>query len=167
MLTLKEALILESKIHPKAQIEDYFKLIYQSTFGPKHLLNDNFLSIISEDISSPNKLESYDLYQDIGYGYIRLNLVEYINEGYDITKLYQLVISSLSYALDSDFNNNLKIFKELISKEIKNISLKDFDNFYQKYQSSPKLIRHSNIYKDIYKPHYLVIKYESFLTIIK
>lgn len=70
---MRKILLDENNLHPQAQPQDYIKLIFQSEFGPGHL-------IANPEYSKKRLLEEWEtvkhlpveLPQDIGGGYIRL-----------------------------------------------------------------------------------------------
>ena len=68
-----QAFETEKRLHPYAQPQDYIKLIFQSEFGPGHLIADPSFSH-SRLINEWNQVKSLapEAPQDIGGGYLRL-----------------------------------------------------------------------------------------------
>ncbi len=83
---MKNAILAEKNLHPQALPQDYIKLIFQSEFGPGHLISDSayaYNRLISEwqqvkDLAPEDN-------QDIGGGYIRVCI-----KGMDSRRLEEL-----------------------------------------------------------------------------
>ena len=70
---MKNAILAEAKLHPFSQPQDYIKLIFQSEFGPGHLIpNADYARKRLYDEWEQVKNLPAEQPQDIGGGYIRL-----------------------------------------------------------------------------------------------
>ena len=148
MVYLKEHL----KKYPLMQIEDVLKLYLQGILGPAHAVDD-FDNCLKRTINE---------YQNINYEEVKDNpLIETISDCYSRIYLYPFYQQFHNFdrlvkyfVLSSQDDNDIELFKNEIKKLINN----DNENFIKQYLSSGNyLISHSQIYKDNYHPHYLVI----------
>lgn len=126
------------------QKEDKIKLIYQGLLGPNHLnLNKDMVKPRIEKELTEERNPHENIYEWISSDYLRVNICKYnaLNNSLDslVNNFVQSSNTSL-YTLD-DFKKELNTY--LTVNE-----LKDYD-----YQP----ISHSNIYRNTYLPHYLVI----------
>lgn len=133
--------------------EDKIKLIYQSTLGPNHLgknlLKENIKQRLEKELLENNN-NNDNIYEWISEEFIRINIHKYIENNF-----------SQDYLIDSFIESskiipyNIEILKQQLEKYLTIEELKDYD-----YQP----ISHSNIYRNAYLPHYLVIN-KDYLTI--
>ncbi len=169
---IKKLIKSEFELHPKAQLIDYYKLFFQGTFGPEHIIS----SKNSAKEFLENELEESTTFEEINY-----QDISYINE------LYRVNINVINKGIIS-FDDFLNAF--LVSAKLKNeISDKEWliawENIEQqillmkipmgniKKQSKElwkiiedkQLVSHSNIYRKNYSPHYRLINVEQFLRI--
>ena len=162
----------ELELHPKAQLIDYYKLFFQGTFGPGHIISNESSArkFLKNELEESTTFEIID-YQDIGYinEFYRVNL-NAINKG----------IISFDDFLDA-FLKSAKIENEISYKEW----LMDWENIEQQIiimkipieniekQSkelwriieNKELISHSDIYRTAYSPHYRLPNAEQFQKI--
>lgn len=127
--------------YPLIQEQDIYKLVYQSFFASGHMIENKVTSLeyLENEMNSLDDIYQ-DLYEEIGNGYVRLNLRPF--------KKYNLSIDYLNDAFvqSAKVNNPLEDFNKLIDK----LGIYNFkDN-----------VHHSIIYKDNYKPNYRVINKE-------
>lgn len=141
------------KKYPLINKEDKIKLIYQSTLGPNHLGKnlqpENVKQRVQNELLEVNNA-SENIYEWISENFIRINIHKYVENGFSLDYLIDSFISSskqIPYSID--------VLKKELLKYLNNDELKDYD-----YHP----ISHSNIYRNTYLPHYLVISKE-FLTI--
>lgn len=139
------------KKYPLINKEDKIKLIYQSTLGPNHLgknlLKENVKQRLEKELLEKNNRTD--------------NIYEWISEEFVRINIHQLTKNQLDYLIDSflksskiipyDINN----LKQQLLKYLTVEELKDYDCL---------PISHSNIYRNTYLPHYLVIN-KDYLTI--
>ncbi|MBT4575288.1 MAG: hypothetical protein HOB92_02350, partial [Candidatus Cloacimonetes bacterium] len=73
----------EFTLHPRAQLIDYYKLFFQGTFGPGHIISDknSVIEFLKNELDKSTIFEEKD-YQKISYinDFYRVNL-NVINEG--------------------------------------------------------------------------------------
>lgn len=151
--------------YPLMEVEDYIKLIYQSSLGPYHFQgNPNYENVslrIKTELSQVKS--SYDLIEDIGNDYVRVHLGVIKNNRISIDEVIEAFINSMNdfFNIDSatiNFMlgiNYLKIFIVGVQEEIKaNESIFKIDEY---LKSGIRPIHHSQTFRDNYYPHYRVI----------
>lgn len=162
----------EFELHPKAQLKDYYKLFFQGTFGPGHIIS----SRSSARKFLQNELEETSIFEERDY-----QNISYINEFYRVNLN---VINKGIISFDGFLNAFLKS-AELINKisyeewikEWNNIEKQIFmmkipiDNIKQRSSElleiikNEQLVSHSNIYRETYSPHYRLINAVQFQRI--
>ena len=162
----------EFELHPKAQLIDYYKLFFQGTFGPGHIIS----SRSSARKFLKNELEESSVFEETDY-----QNISYINEFYRVNlNVINKGMISFDGFLDA-FLMSAKIEKEISHKEW----LVDWENIEQQILlmkipieniekqstelweiiTNEQLISHSNIYRKNYSPHYRLFNAEQFLRI--
>ena len=141
----------EIKIHPNLQEEDLVKLIYQRVYGPSHILNnlEKAKEYLYQEI---NNLPTY-IYDniEIGGNLIRVDL-HYVS---DIDSFYDILIKTAQKKKGTaeEYHNEIN---ELINF-IKCNKLSFNTDYIMELAKNNKPVHHSNIYNDLYKPHYRII----------
>jgi hypothetical protein len=144
-------LLLAHKLkYPLIQPSDLTKLVYQSYFGPAHLIDnpESSMAYLVEECEyiKANQLLSYnqDLIEDIGKNYVRVNLIPFLNEGLALEDLNKALVLSASVPTKAHNLESRKLLENIPS---------------QGYH-------HSDIYRSTYHPHYRVI-HKDYLSIIR
>lgn len=137
--------------YPLINKEDKIKLIYQSTLGPNHLgknlLKENVKQRLEKELLEKNNNND--------------NIYEWISEEFLRINIHQLTNIEIDYLIDSFLKSSksipydINILKQHLLKYLTIEELKD-------YNYLP--ISHSNIYRNTYLPHYLLIN-KDYLTI--
>jgi hypothetical protein len=154
------------KKYPLMQIEDKIKLLMQGTLGPAHLINDkdHVRKRIYAEYEQIKDLEyEYELVEHISDKFVRIYLKPYYERFETFDNLIEVFFKSCDNISDLYYlEKDLIKLKETETPENKQA----IDNY---FYSGDILISHSNIYKDNYHPHYLVInkRYLSILNIEK
>lgn len=137
--------------YPLMQIEDILKLYLQGILGPAHAVED--FEKISQRINNEYQLIKdenypYKLIEEISSEYVRVYLKPYYESRRDFALLIKaFILSSKEKGDTSSFKNEVK---NLINEKNK-----DYINGY--LAKDNYLISHSEIYRNNYHPHYLVI----------
>ncbi len=158
---IEEILLEHYQKYPKMELIDFIKLIYQNSFGPRHMHNpskETVLKYFDEEIKVVTN--ETDLIEDIGNGYIRV----YLSKETNIEKLSNDFLNSMIE--DTYTETNIRIFYrklnvliKLIKKGSIKLPKKESINFVNEYLSNGiNPVRHSKIYNELYSPHYRVIK---------
>lgn len=169
---LKEIISKHIKKHPKAELQDILKMLYQNEFGPKHLAENEIecFKSLSNEIRSINYDENESLFEDIGCNAVRLNL-KAIPPETNLNYINKIIVKSAN-----DFcgtNEKLVVKFGLLVVMAQNDEIpfdiqrvRDETNAFAK--SGFKPVSHSEIYKKHYSPAYRVIskKYMSLVEAI-
>ncbi len=141
------------KKYPLINKEDKIKLIYQSTLGPNHLgknlLKDNVKQRLEKEILEQNN-KTDNIYEWISEEFLRINIHQYAANKFSLDYLIDSFLES-SKSIPYDIN----VLRQHLLKYLTEEELKD-------YNYLP--ISHSDIYRNTYLPHYLVIN-KDYLTI--
>lgn len=159
----------EFDLYPKAQLVDYYKLFFQGTFGPQHIIFNK----TSAEKALRNEIEKSSIFaennfQDISYinNFYRVN-INVINKGI-------ITFDSFpdAFVKSADVKNKLSYEAwvkewEYIEKQILalKITMKNFEqqsNELEQIIKNRKLVSHSDIYRNTYHPHYRLINAEQF-----
>jgi hypothetical protein len=132
--------------YPEMQIQDMLKLLYQREFAGGHIIKDansSFQYLISElnEIEPDN---NYELFEDIGKDYVRVNLQAFKYLNLNPVKLNEVFVKSANANKGTieNFENSILELKS--------------DPFLENYHN--EVLHHSSIYVTNYNPHYRVIQ---------
>ena len=72
----RRILLIHCALRPKAEVQDYVKLAWQSTFGPGHMIRDaaSALDQLRREAAAVTPDAQVELFEPIGGGFCRLNL---------------------------------------------------------------------------------------------
>jgi hypothetical protein len=156
----------EFVLYPKATLIDYYKLFYQGTFGPGHIIADKqtaYEFLVKETTESRNT--EIPFVQDISFinPYCRVSLEIIDKKLIDIDEFFDLLLESCDVQnvispiewneAWIDIENILfQILPKLNEPEIVK---KLHDSL---YGDKFPLFRHSEVFRGIYKPHYRLIR---------
>lgn len=173
MTNVKQLLVNNYKKYPKCNIQDVFKLLYQREFGCGHLLQNhkNNFEILQKEWDNTAISEDAELVEDIGNGYVRINISAAKRECISINLFQRIFIKSVELQAGTieSFLNSLYEFKNLciengypeLSNEIDNMIIKwERDNY--------PLFSHTEKYRKEYKPAYRVVlrKYAELIPLV-
>lgn len=132
--------------YPKMQDQDLYKLLYQSEFGTGHSIENSKIALtrLQNEINQLTASNTKDLYEYISNDIIRINLETYKYYNLDINNLFNAFVL-LSYKT----GDNDKFIYKLNEFNIPFVS------------KGP--VHHSEIYNQVYNPHYRIVS-TSFLT---
>ena len=146
MVYLKEHL----KKYPLMQIEDVLKLYLQGILGPAHNVSsfEKCLERTLNEYRSITNNQYLNIEENISSEYVRIYLYPYYQKmnSFDLLVKY-FILSSQDKV---DVNAFISEIKKLINKE-------NEEYINQDLSAKNYIISHSQIYKDNYDPHYLVI----------
>lgn len=138
------------KEYPHMQIEDVLKLFLQGILGPAHNVSsfENCLNRTIKEYESITNNQYQDIEEIISDDYVRIYLYPYFQREHSFDLLVKYFI--ISSQDEGDIN--------LFINEVKKLINKDNEEYINRYlDSGDYLISHSQIYKENYDPHYLVI----------
>jgi hypothetical protein len=154
-----ETALREFEFHPKAELIDYYKLFFQSYYGPGHLIKDpeSACSYLLDELNNSTKFDTV-LIQDIGNSFCRVNL-KTVKDG--LISQECLCTAFLKSQQTEPVFKEWKSIWDRIRDVLYSVPELEFlksniehDLF---LMSRKSLISHSNIYKENYSPHYRII----------
>ena len=172
-ILIKRLIVREYQLRPLAELTDYYKLFYQSFFGPGHFISnpESALSYLQQEMDELGKTKppinmSYFRYiQDITYniGYSRINL-ELVRKGViTVQELCDIFVSSANEAGSFEQYYWLNCWNEIeniIAKLsiIKTNFAEQRKALQQKMENKEFVLSHSKQYRALYQPHYRVVR---------
>ncbi len=170
-LSIVDILRQHASIYKNMQPTDAVKLIYQSTFGPGHMIADEKTALVRtiDEISTlKNEQKSCNcdsiLYEEIGGGYARLYLTP--NSEHHAELITKLFVASANLAENNDnkrrvFLSSLELLRNLTNEGIFSFTTAELDTYLTEYASKNyPAVSHSEEYRAIYHPAYRVVKRE-------
>ena len=170
-------LLDQIKNHPNQTLQDVYKSCYQDEYGPGHLIS-NESSAINSLLQEINTIEKdytpVTLFEQTGiYGnYLRVDLTLVRDGIIPFFVLFRALTISATIGGQKSDENWSTIWSEIV-EEIKREGLK-FENFEEdlanldtKSKSEDKVVHHSEMYENVYHPHYRIIEKNAFEKFIK
>lgn len=163
---MKTLLLTHYALYPQAQIQDFFKFIYQSEFGPGHLIKDpgaNFAYLNKEvsdkaDWDIPFR-EKNQLVDALGGNLCRIHL-DVVNHGLNLTtlqRLFEFSAKALRGTVEGYFDK-LEILGALCASGELPFSMDEFEQMMDGVRLEPKLaIHHTETFRQSYFPAYRVV----------
>lgn len=152
--TFNEVLREQKMRYPRMEPQDYGKLIYQSEFGPRHLVEDT--QIILSEINRERAEVSQDSYPQmpelIGNGLCRfpLSMCKSDRDGNLLAELFALTARK-HYGSKSGMLEKLRLLQEF--------SIPGMDAWAEKWREEGyPAVRHSRAYREAYQPHYRLLR---------
>lgn len=156
---MRNAILNEKKLHPQAQPQDYIKLIFQSEFGPGHLIPSpdyarNRLQQEWQDVKDlPAEPSQY-----IGGGYMRLCV-----KGIDESRLEEINTAFVNSAntktgSDEGFMEKLELFVDMAANGVFAFGYEEAKQAVDEYLADGiRPTSHTKIYHSHYRPAYRVV----------
>ena len=164
-----KSLANQFKLTPLLTLQDLYKSFFQDFWGPEHLISNK--TFIEEYLNEEIKKSEIDnnnlpLFEKTGYegNFIRINLKVIEKNLISKEKLIEFFIESAN----DDKNKNIFEWKKnwkKIDEIIFNLNLSlfneknDRNNINKMLEKNEYVMSHSNVYKQNYKPHYRLIKF--------
>lgn len=173
MTNLKQLLSNNYKKYPKSDIQDVFKLLYQAEFGCGHLVRnyENNFEMLKKEWENTAISEEEDLVEDIGNGYVRINISAAKRECISID-LFQRVFIKSSLKQDGiieNFLHSISEFKNICMENGYIESCHEIDNMIIKWENDNyPIFSHTEKYREEYKPAYRVVlrKYAELIPLV-
>ncbi|MBS7631845.1 hypothetical protein KEJ47_09835 [Candidatus Bathyarchaeota archaeon] len=148
---------------PLMRAVDVYKLLYQGVFGVGHILGEDAFERLKAEALRLNLNDYSDepLLEDVSVdgSIVRVNLRPYISKGLPIESLYSAMVKSSAQGNAKEFRLLWNAFRELVDSkklEFDLAEIADLDEL-TKFEDIPP-VRHSNIYREAYKPSYRVVE---------
>jgi len=161
MHKIDEIIKTELALHPRASLQNFYKLFFQSYFGAEHALTDfdSARRYFENELSNlPN--ESDFIVQDISVNFpiYRVNL-QVIKQGLiTADELFEAFLKSTQTPVSTSKQDWPEIWLEI--EKILNPLISPFQTEILKLReaaSNGYTVHHSQLYRDLYKPHYRII----------
>ena len=114
----KDLILKEYKRHPYILVQDFFKLLYQNEFGPRHILEEPIKAkkYLIDEWNSIDKDSNIPLFEDIGNNYARLNLRRAKADNLDLDIIWDLFfISADTKGSKSDYLLKINVLENMIN----------------------------------------------------
>lgn len=152
-------ILSEIKLHPNLNEQDLVKLIYQRTYGPKHILTNLENSkkyLVYEFNNLPS--QSYGSYE-IGNNLIRVDL----KEVKDIDLFFDSLVntSKTINGTKEEYNSNIELLINCIKENNLNYNIDKI----KELASLNQPVHHSDIYNKMYLPHYRIIRKDLYVKL--
>lgn len=169
---IKELIKSHQKMRPGLEIQDIYKLLYQSVFGPEHLLNPGaesdlekeFAALTDEPSTAEPLVENISADAEV----VRINLRLFKKNNLSLEKLWAVMVISerdlRPRANAEGFEKTWEEFKKLISEKELNLNPAELETFDKMINAAKKTtdayptVHHSGKYRQDYKPAYRVVK---------
>jgi hypothetical protein len=154
--------------YPEMTVQDIYKLLYQSTFGVKHLLTDtlkarDYLLKEYNEINASDEplLENISIDNEV----VRVNLRSFKNKKLNIDKLFEVMLISAEEIKGetNEFKKCWQAFESLVKSNEFNFKIDTVVSYYDLIATIPKEVHHSKEFIELYKPHYRVVIKNVFL----
>ena len=159
---MREFILAEKRLHPFAQPQDYIKLIFQSEFGPGHLVADRNFSHnrLTDEWNSVKDLPQEEN-QDIGGGYIRLCIKGIGEQQLSAVNTAFVTSANEKSGSEAGFLAKLDIFIAMAEEDVFDFSALQAKQAAEEYLAQGiKPTSHTKIYHRHYTPAYRVVKKE-------
>lgn len=164
------------KKYSDATLIDIYKYLFQSRFGPEHLVSDSLIAFnMLKDELNNEEIKSYKLKSDTLLMELLYPDKKYVRVDLSLVKDRVIPINLFFTAFLQSFekHDSLKIEKwkndwnQIVQRlENENLKIKNFKEDKNKIENAFRQNRfvfsHSQIYKTHYKPHYRIINYKIF-----
>ena len=158
---MREILLSHFARYPEMTPQDAVKLVYQSAFGPGHLLADQeraraFLHRELEE--TPARAGA--VLEPIGGGYARLHLAAAKAAGMDEEAIFLAFLTAAGHPTPGTavFEHNLAVLEELAGAEQTPFSAQALADYLAQYRAEGCLmVSHSETYRNAYRPAYRVV----------
>ena len=147
--------------YPLMTAQDVVKLVFQGEYGGGHLLSDydRCLAWIKKEYSETEQNVSCDPYEDIGFGFVRLQLSALDLVDLTVETVADMFYSSASvaYGDNEQYMRKLALLPSLIDERFA-FSANDLRSFIDGYlKQGGGMLSHSEVYRNAYRPAYRVI----------
>lgn len=164
---VKKFLIYCAETHPRAQIQDYIKRLYQSEFGGGHMIEDEEASLerLREEIANlTDKQKRRPYFDPFCSEFCRMNLSVSKEVSPElINRIFVVSSQEIPKKAWFRFEEKMRIFWELCKEqnELFPFTADELKNYLREYcKEGYRPVGHSDIYRKAYEPAYRVIRKE-------
>lgn len=163
---MRDILTEHTARYPQMMPCDAVKLIYQSVFGPGHLIPDPYVALtyLENEFSSLSASPSLQT-EEIGGRFSRLYLSQIADLGHEesVRLIWKMFLCSADniYGSESQFNEKLSALRMLAQAGNMPFTVNELNEYIESYLSGGiRPVSHSERYRHSYAPAYRVIKNE-------
>lgn len=160
----KFRLILLNEIctHQMLQPQDVAKFCYQAALGAEHMLVSGKITKLgfSKEYKNTEEDGEVPMMEIISTDYCRINLAAWKFHKMSKEALYNAFLETANRSSSSQklLRKYLDIVKEIVKKTHLTFSVKDWSAYLRRYKKAGMpAVRHSDTYRELYKPAYRVI----------
>jgi hypothetical protein len=158
-------MIREVQRHPRSEIQDIYKLLYQGAFGPGHMIHskEDALAMLENEARSMGRGGNEPLFESCrpDSGMVRVNLRPWVAGGYSLARLAEAMMQSAS-----DFRPDTSAFQsmwaavgEMIDQGRLRFDADEFEAFGMDMADRHyPAVHHSPAYGEAYRPAYRVVR---------
>ena len=149
--------------YPLMQPQDVVKLLFQSEFGPGHLITDrdSCLRYLEEEYRSTRHDPDMPLTEEIGGGFVRVNLAALDTETLPLEEFLEMFMNSANHH-EGDKERFLETLGQVKGcyKDLPfSFSYEELSDYLDGYAAKGcPAVHHSEIYRRTYHPAYRVVK---------
>ena len=161
-----ELVLQEKKLFSKSRLQDYYKLIFQSRYGPGHIIEDveKAYSYFEKELTLCNQDTEGFYFRNISteIPLLRINLKAVLDEKMDKKSYFEAFFKTAlnfekSFVLEEWKTQWQEISRKIISIFPEDDLLEDMPRIEENLSQGNYLFHHSEIYRESYNPHYRVI----------
>lgn len=163
---MRNILLHENAIHPYSQPQDYIKLIFQSEFGPGHLIADASYSKkrLVDEWETVKNLPAEE-HQDIGGGYVRLCIKGIDSQQLEAINNAFFTSANEKSGSETGFKEKINLFLAMAEEGVFTFDFSTAKEAVDNYMSGGiRPTSHTKIYHSHYTPAYRVVN-KKFLNI--
>ena len=140
--------------------KDAVKLCYQSANGCGHLIKneETALSMLKKEMEETLQNPDAQLFEDIGEGYVRLDLHKAKAKEITPEKICRIFIESANSGKKTELALKIELLKKLSEDGKTPFSKEELDEYLSSYNG--EMVSHSDEYRKNYLPAYRVVKKE-------
>ena len=159
---MRSILLAHAEKYPLMEPTDAVKLLYQSEFGGGHLIRDEqaCLNFLHQEYHATMQDRSIPLAEEIGNGFVRINLAALNHSGLSIEELGDAFFRSAAqhHGNMESFREKLSLLTGLTQNGRMPFSAEALQNYLTGYEAAGfPPVSHSEAYRRAYHPAYRVI----------
>ena len=148
--------------YPKMTPQDAVKLLYQSAFGPGHLIRDEAYARarLAEELAQTPPCDG-DLLEAIGGGYARLRLSAARAQGLPEAEVFARFSAAAQAPCPGKaaFEEGLSLLETLTARGEAPFSAGELADYLTGYRAAGcPMVSHSEVYREHYRPAYRVVR---------
>jgi hypothetical protein len=168
---LESLILYHRKLHPSLTVQDIYKLLFQSTMGPAHIMKnkDKAISLLNQELNSLDlKFKKNEILVEpisIDEKVVRINLRPFKRKMLDVKLLFYTIekTSGLFVKNQQKLDYYWETFKQLVQEKKLDFDSNNILSLEKRLSSQHNgLLTHSRIYRHKEKPSYRVVLIDIF-----